>query len=269
MTARRRPAEGGGFLREIVLLRERVGDFTVYPYSIPAVGKLDRLRLDPAVTILIGENGSGKSTVIEAIAILAGLNPEGGTRNFRHAHRPSESSLWRSLRLVRNACRERSAFFLRAETMFNVATEVEKLQLTDYGWEDLHARSHGEAFLWLVEHRFRPHGLYVLDEPESALSPQRQLALLRHIHDLVRAGSQLVLATHSPILMAYPGATLYRLDEHGIARTKFRETEHYVVTRAFLEHPEAALEELFRDPEAESDAPPGPKTKRKAKPDTT
>ncbi len=197
--------------------------------------------------MLIGENGSGKSTLIEAIAIAAGLNPEGGSKNFDYSLRPSESSLHNALRLVRNPTRERSAFFLRAETMFNVSTEIETRGLFAYGWEDLHSRSHGEAFLWVVQNRFHEKGLYVLDEPESALSPQRQLSLLRLIHDLASAGAQFVLATHSPILMAYPDATLYHLTDQGIGAVDYRETEHYVITKSFLESPDRFLRELFRD----------------------
>jgi predicted ATPase len=171
----------------VTLLRERVPSFDEYPFAIPAIRGLDEPRFDPGVTFLIGENGSGKSTLVEAIAILAGFNPEGGTRHFRFAARPSESRLHESLRLARSPQRERAGFFLRAETLFNLATEVEQRALAEYGWEDMHAKSHGEAFLWLVTERFRPGGLYILDEPEAALSPQRQLALLRLIHDLVQA----------------------------------------------------------------------------------
>lgn len=236
-----------GFIREIELLRDRAEDLSAYPYSIPAIGALTSLELDAGVTVFVGENGSGKSTLIEAVAIAAGLNPEGGTKNLRFRQRPSESSLHEALRLVRGVRRERTAFFLRAETMFNVATEV--AGLADYGWQDLHDRSHGEAFLWVVQNRFHAEGLYIMDEPESALSPQRQLSLLRLLHDLVEAGSQVIMATHSPILMAYPGATLYNLDEEGIRPIAYEDTEHFTVTRAFLEHPRRMLGVLFADAE--------------------
>jgi predicted ATPase len=236
-----------GFLHELILRRERIADAEAYPYTIPALRGLETLPLDPQVTIFVGENGAGKSTLIEAIAICAGLNPEGGTKNFRFSTRATESSLHEALDLVRGIRKERSAFFLRAETMFNVATEVERLGLAEYGWADVHARSHGEAFLWIVQNRLARHGLYIFDEPESALSPQRQLALLRLLHDLVGRGSQLILATHSPILLAYPGALIYRLSEAGIDRIAYEDTEHYIVTRAFLNARETVLEELFRD----------------------
>lgn len=234
-----------GFIRELVLRRAQVPSFDAYPYSIPAVRELDRLRLHPAVTFLVGENGSGKSTFIEAMAILAGFNPEGGSKHFNTRQRPSESNLHQHLQLIRNPRREKTGFFLRAETMFNVATEIEQGGYNVYGWESLHLRSHGEAFLWLMQNRFGSHGLYLLDEPESALSPQRQFATLRLIHDLVAQGSQFIIATHSPILLAYPKATIYWLDETGLRETTYTETEHYQLTRNFLNNHEAMLHYLF------------------------
>lgn len=238
-------------LRHLELLREKVPDGTAYPFSIPAVKGLERLEFDPAVTFLIGENGSGKSTLIEAIAIKAGFNPEGGTKNFKASNRPSESELHKSLRLVRGARRERGGFFLRAETMFNVSTEAEEYRA--YGWEDLHEKSHGEAFLWVAMNRFHGGGLYILDEPESALSPQRQLAFLGRMRQLVRAGSQFVISTHSPILMAYPEARIFLLDGNGICDVRYEDTQHYAVTKMFLENPGRMLREIFREVDAESD----------------
>ena len=234
-----------GFLRHLELRRSDVLDWNRYPYSIPAVASLERLPFSDSVTFLIGENGCGKSTFVEAIAIKAGFNPEGGTKHFSTALRPSESSLHEHLLLVRGSRRERTGFFLRAETMFNISTEAE--QYAVYGWERLHDKSHGEAFLWVAFHRFGANGLYILDEPEAALSPQRQLSLLARIQSLVLEGSQFVIATHSPILMAYPGATLLQLDEEGIAPIEYRDTAHYSLTRSFLERPERMLKELLRD----------------------
>jgi predicted ATPase len=237
----------------VTLLRDRVSSFDEYPFSIPAVRALDSLRFDPRVTFFIGENGSGKSTLTEAIAILAGFNPEGGSKHFRFASRPSESSLHTALRLARGTRREKTGFFLRAETLFNLATEVEQQALFAYGWEDMHAKSHGEAFLWLMNERFGPQGLYVLDEPEAALSPQRQLAMLRVIHDRVQAHSQFIIATHSPILMAYPEATIYHLSAEGIIRLAYEETEHFRVTRGFLANHRGYLRHLFGDEQAGED----------------
>jgi predicted ATPase len=232
-----------GFLRHIELRRNDVSDWGAYPFSIPAVARLDRLEFSPQVTFFVGENGSGKSTLIEAIAILAGFNPEGGTKNFGSRLRPSESSLHEMLTLARGARRERSGFFLRAETMFNVSSEAENY--ASYGWDNLHEKSHGEAFLWVTLNRFGDNGLYILDEPEAALSPQRQLALLGRMRQLVLGGSQLIISTHSPILMAYPGARILALGPDGIQEAKYTDTEHYAVTRAFLQNPERMLRDIF------------------------
>ncbi len=234
-----------GFIRELVLRRDEVNSFDEYPYNIPAVRQLDHLPLHPSVTYFVGENGSGKSTFIEAMAILAGFNPEGGTKNFNQQLRPSESQLYEQLQLIRNPKREKTGFFLRAETMFNVATEVEQGDYAQYGWANLHVQSHGEAFLWLMQERFGSNGLYILDEPESALSPQRQLAALRIIHELVKQGSQFIIATHSPILMAYPDALLYWLDGDGLRKTTYMETEHYQISRDFLNNTELMLKHLL------------------------
>ena len=219
------------FLREIALDPSRIESMDGFPYTIPAVRQMGKLSLDAPVTIFVGENGSGKSTLLEALALKVGLNAEGGTRNFRGSTRPSESNLHQGLRMVRGTRRERTSFFLRAETMYNVSTEAEALG--SYGWESLHEMSHGEGFLWVAMNRFHSDGLYLLDEPEAALSPQRQLSLLVRMHQLVAEGSQFVISTHSPILMAYPDAVLYHLDEAGIRPIEFEETEHFQVTRSF------------------------------------
>ena len=236
-----------GFLRTVSLVRDRVDDAEVYPFSIPAVRALRALELHPGVTFFVGENGSGKSTLIEAIAIQAGFNPEGGTRNFMFSTRSSESALHRCLRLARSPRRERNGFFLRAESFFNVATEIDRLAVLDsYGGRSLHDQSHGESFLALIKNRFGPDGLYILDEPEAALSPSRQLTLLARIHELAHHGrSQFLIATHSPIILAYPYATIYQLSESGIGRVAYEETEHFFLTREFLLNRERFFRELF------------------------
>jgi predicted ATPase len=253
----RRPSAARGrgkaeaFLRSLILVRDRVPSFDAYPFDIPAVRELRQLDFGPEVTILVGENGSGKSTLVEAIAVAAGFNPEGGSRNFNFETRRSESALVGAIRLVRGVRRPRTGFFLRAESFFNVATEVERLDLaTDpvYGGKSLHERSHGESFLALAIHRFFPNGLYVLDEPEAALSPQNCLTLLLRMRELVAAGSQFVLATHSPILMAYPGAAIYTLTGSGPVRTPFDDVAHVRLTRHFLAKPEEYLRLLTPDP---------------------
>lgn len=246
------------FLREVVLLREKVESWTAYPFTIPAVSRLESLALHPKVTFLVGENGSGKSTLIEAIAIAAGFNPEGGSQNFHFATRPSESSLHSVLRLVRGARRPRTGFFLRAESFFNVATQVDAVAASDasildsYGGKSLHERSHGEAFLALVAERFGADGLYLLDEPEAALSPQRQLSLIAELDRLARRDrSQLIVATHSPILLAYPHARILALTSEGVAEVEYEQTEQYTLTRDFLVHRERYLRRLLFDGEEE------------------
>jgi predicted ATPase len=238
------------FLRSVVLRREQVPDFSKYPFAIPAVRHLERLDFHPQVTFFVGENGSGKSTLIEAIAVAAGFNAEGGSRNFNFATRRSESELHQHLRLVRGVRRPRTGYFLRAESLFNVATEVEKNPdaLASHGGVSLHEQSHGESFLALVRHRFGSNGLYLLDEPEAALSPQRQLALLKAIDNLVgEGGSQFIIATHSPIVLAYPRATIYLLSPEGVSAVAYEDTEHYALTRDFLLNRELYLRRLLKD----------------------
>jgi predicted ATPase len=245
------------FIRQVFVVDERIEDPNEFPFTLPAVKQLDSLQL-AAVTYFVGENGSGKSTILEAIAVAAGYNAEVGSKNFRFSTRSSESPLHRAMRLSRLG-RERTGFFLRAESFFNLATEIEARDKDDegalkpppvidsYGGRSLHEQSHGESFLSLVKHRFGRNGLYILDEPEAALSPSRQLALLRRMHDLVEEGSQLIIATHAPIVMAYPGATIYYLDARGITRVEYEETEHVSLTREFLSNRERYLARLFDD----------------------
>jgi predicted ATPase len=235
------------FLRSVRILPERIPDPGRYPFTIPALRRLQTLDFDPRITFLLGENGSGKSTLIEAIAVAAGFNAEGGSKNFNFSTRSSESGLWRCLRLIKTPRSPTTGYFLRAESFFNVATEIESLGVTDAYGGSLHEKSHGESFLALVENRFGPEGLYILDEPEAALSPSRQLVLLRHMHLLIRDGSQFIIATHSPILLAFPGALLYQLAETGIEKVDYEETEHYRLTRDFLLRRELFFRELFAD----------------------
>ena len=204
------------FLRAVSLLRDRVPDGGGYPWDLPVVAGLTTLELTTPVTFLVGENGSGKSTLVEAIAVALGINPEGGTSNLSFSTRDSHSSLHDALRLVRGTSRPRTRYFLRAESMFTVASHIEALDdeplggaklIDSYGGRSLHEQSHGESFLALVNNRFDADGLYLLDEPESALSPHGLLALMARIADLVASGAQFLIATHSPILLALPEAT--------------------------------------------------------------
>jgi len=228
-----------------VLSAELDHELDDYRARIPALHKTDAIEFRAPVTIFIGENGSGKSTLIEAIAIAAGFNPEGGSKNFLFETTRRDSELDPLVHLIRAPRRPSDGYILRAESFFNVATEIDRLGVTrGYGGQSLHEQSHGEAFMALLLNRFLGDGLYVLDEPEAALSPMRQLSMLARIHDLVRGGSQFVIATHSPILMAYPNATLL-LMERDIREVAYEETEHYTVMRDFLNHREVMLRELF------------------------
>ena len=230
------------YLLDVKLRRDRTPSFDTYPFSLPAVKELGTLKLHPKVTFIVGENGSGKSTLLEAIATAWGFNPEGGTKNFKFGTRQSHSELHEALTLVKGIKRAKDGFFLRAESFFNVATEIENLGVGDsYGGKSLHEQSHGEAFFAVMTKRFGGNGLYILDEPEAALSPSRQLAMLVRMHELVGMNSQFIIATHSPILMAYPDADIYQIEESGLVRTAYEETEHFLVTKAFLGNPERQL----------------------------
>jgi predicted ATPase len=244
------------YLREISLKRDKAFDATKYPFTIPAVHHLDVLRFDPDVTFLIGENGAGKSTLLEAISVALGFNAEGGTRNFNFSTRASHSELHAFLRLVRSFQRPRDGYFLRAESFFNVATEIERLDsergfappiIDSYGGHSLHEQSHGESFFALMTHRFHGKGLYILDEPEAALSPKKQLLMLRRIRELVHQDSQFIIATHSPILLAYPNAKILLLDQRGYVPVNYEDTEHFQLTRRVLNETDEVLTAVFAE----------------------
>jgi predicted ATPase len=232
-------------IRSVSLDRAGV-DAARYPFSVPAIRSLTTLELHPQVTLLAGENGSGKSTLVEAIAVAAGFNAEGGSRNMRVATRESHSSLHEHLRLVRDARPQNDGWFLRSESFYNLATYVEQLgDVSGYGDVPLHEQSHGESFLTLALERFWGKSLYILDEPEAALSVRGQMALMRRMHELCADGSQFVVSTHSPVLLAYPDARIYVLGDDGIVETPYRETEQYELTRLFLDDRERFLHHLF------------------------
>jgi len=233
-------------IRSVSLERDGI-DLARYPFSIPAIAALTTLELDPHVTLFAGENGSGKSTLVEAIAIAAGFNAEGGSRNMAMSTRASHSELHAALRLVRDTRPVRDGWFLRAESFYNLATHVEELGVTGYGDTPLHEQSHGESFLALVLNRFFGRGLYILDEPEAALSVRGQLTLMRRMYELVGGGSQFIVSTHSPVLLGYPGARIYVLTEDGIEQSSYEETEQYDLTRSFLADRHRFLYYLFAD----------------------
>jgi predicted ATPase len=236
------------YLQEVALRRETVPDDAAYPFDIPAVRALHGLEFHPDVTFLVGENGSGKSTLLEGIAVALGFGPEGGTKNVRFKTAETVSSLHEHLKLVRSYRSPKDYYFLRAESFYNVATYMDETgYLEGYGGRSLHQRSHGESFMTLLITKFRGKGLYLLDEPEAALSPTRQLAALSAIHQLVNDDSQFIIATHSPILLSYPSAKIMLLDSTGITEVAYEDTEHYAVTRDFLNHYRRRLEMLLSD----------------------
>jgi predicted ATPase len=241
------------FIRSIEIKGDQ-GDRRSYPMNLAAFRGIRTLDLDPRMTIFVGENGSGKSTLVEAIAVAAGFNAEGGTINFNFETQSHRPELAKYIRLVRGTLRPRTGFFLRAESFFNVATEIERLDDAPsvaarigpaYGPKPLHEISHGESFLSLAMHRFGAKGLYVLDEPEAAMSPFGCLALMRRFHDLSQQGSQFVIATHSPIFMAFPDALIYVLSEGGPHRSKWEDLNHVQVFKEFMNHKDAVIAELL------------------------
>jgi len=244
-------------LQSVAIAWGDVPNCEVYPFAIPAIRKLESLALDPYMTIFVGDNGSGKSTLLEAIAIACGLNPEGGDTNVHYRTRDSHSGLHEYIRRARGVRQPSTAFFLRAESYYNFASRLEELDddpdfagdpYGALGGKSLHGQSHGESFWSLMYHRMWPGGLFFLDEPEAALSPNRQLAALARMYELCVEGAQFVMATHSPILMAFPNARLYQFSVNGIERIEYEDTEHFQVTRDFLNHYRASVRELCPDP---------------------
>jgi predicted ATPase len=234
----------GPFLRRITMLPDKV-DPARHPFDVPAFrGGID-LEIGANVTFLVGENGSGKSTLLEAVASCCGFNPEGGGRDHQFQTRVDSGDLASALRLSWLP-KVTDGFFMRAESFFNFATYLDQVSTLDrYGGRSLHQQSHGESFLALFLNRF-DRGIYILDEPEAALSPQRQLSFLKVIRELATGGrAQFLIASHSPILLAYPGATLLSLDEGPIHQVQYQETSHYTLTKQFLESPERFFKHLF------------------------
>ncbi|HTG67908.1 MAG TPA: AAA family ATPase [Candidatus Udaeobacter sp.] len=253
-----RQSQQGIYLRSVKLLREAVPSFDAYPFHLSAIQSLDQLDFHPKVTYIVGENGMGKSTLMEAIAVGLGFNPEGGTINFNFSTAATHSELHQYLRLARSVNKPRDGFFFRAESYYNLATNIDQLDreggpggriIDSYGGKSLHQQSHGESFFATFLHRFNGNGLYMMDEPEAALSPFRQMAMLSRIHQLVLQHSQFIIATHSPILMAYPDAVIYNLTPDGIERISLEETDHYMLMKQFINNRERMLQELFLEEE--------------------
>ena len=229
-----------------------------YLNTLPMIRYLSekrRLSFSSAVTFFVGENGTGKSTLLEAMAVAYGFNAEGGSKSFTFSTQSTHSELFEHIRLGKCGY-AKDGFFLRAESLYNVATSIDKMDsepsfdppvIVGYGGVSLHEQSHGESFLAIVQNRFFGNGLYLLDEPEAALSPMRLLALMAEIHALVKKNSQFIIATHSPILMAFPGAQILEFSKSGIRSVGYRETEHFQVTKQFLDAPEKTLHYLLQD----------------------
>ena len=235
------------YLLEMQLLRDKVESFDQYPYSLPVIKNFESLKFHPKVTFIVGENGSGKSTLLEAIATSWGFNPEGGTKNFNFSTRSSHSDLWQKIRLSKSFRRPKDGFFLRAESFYNVASNIDELGvIQSYGGTSLHQQSHGESFFALMLNRFSGQGLYILDEPEAALSPTRQMAMLSRMSQLVEDDSQFVIATHSPILMAYPDANILQINDAELELTKYERTDHFKVTKDFLDDYKRITEYLIQ-----------------------
>lgn len=239
------------FLKSIRTIPEMVNR-AIFPFSIPILSNGLNLELTSNVTFFVGENGSGKSTILEAIASSCGFNHSGGNRNHSYSSSDNESDLASALRLSWMP-KVTNGFFMRAESFYNFATYIDQMAEEDssilqgYGGKSLHHQSHGESFLSLFVNHFN-RGIYILDEPEAALSPNRQLSFLALIHQLESSGkAQFIIASHSPILLSYPNSVILSLDGEEIYRVSVKETEHYRITRDFLENPERYFRHLFSE----------------------
>lgn len=234
--------ENDAFVRSAEILWNEVPDADAYPFDIPAITSLRKLRFDKGITFFCGENGTGKSTLLEAVGIAFGFNPEGGSRNYTFSTRPTHSQLHEYIRLDRSLQRPLDGYFVRSDTLFNLISATDELEDDQryYDGVSLHARSHGESIMALITRRFRPEGFYILDEPETGLSQSGQIALACELTRLRDAGCQLVIATHSPILLALPGATVYQFDDE-IREIDGKDSLEWIMMRRFMDDPEAAV----------------------------
>lgn len=218
-----------------------------YLREISSICNLKYLELSKPITFFVGENGSGKSTILEALAVASGFNPEGGTKNYRFSTYDSHSELCDAIRLSKGFRKPGWGYFLRAESFYNVATKEEDYADAAHPSLHFHEKSHGESFLALAQSQFKPNGLYLLDEPEAALSPQRQLTLLMEIDRCVKEDSQFIIVTHSPILLGIPGAQIYTFDEGKIHECEYEDTDSYQVTEMFINNRDAFLRRLLNE----------------------
>ncbi len=235
------------YISGLEIFRERL-EPSSYLLDIPIINSLEHLEFNNRVTFFVGENGTGKSTLLEAIAVNLGFNPEGGTKNYSFSTYDSHSDLCDAIRLIKGCKSARGGYFLRAESFYNVATAEDEYSRGVGGRPmHYHERSHGESFLALVRETFHGKGIYLLDEPEAALSPQRQLSLMIEIRRCVSAGAQFIIATHSPILLGYPDAEIMSFDGTKIEPCKYEDTDSYKITKMFVNNRDQILEELFRE----------------------
>lgn len=243
------------YIRGIYLNRDRISTYDHFPLDLPVIRYLQEVAFHPSVTYVIGENGMGKSTLLEGIAIAYGFNPEGGTLNFNFSNYDSHSNLDEYLRLKKGVYKPKDHFFFRAETFYNLATNIEELDressfgskiIDSFGGKSLHQQSHGESFFSAFVERFQGDGLYILDEPEAALSPLRQISMLARINELVQQGSQFIISTHSPIIMAYPDAKILQISDEGMSEVKLEESNHYLLMKQFFEDKDRLLHHLFQ-----------------------
>ncbi len=236
-------------------------DENSYLNDLPVIKFLSektRLSFDSNITFFVGENGTGKSTLLEAIAVAYGFNAEGGSQNFTFSTNATHSELFKHIDIGKKGF-PKDGFFLRAESLYNVATNIDDMDklasfdplvIESYGGVSLHRQSHGESFLSIVQNRFFGNGLYILDEPEAALSPMRLLSLMIEIDKLVKNNSQFIIATHSPILMSFPNADIFEFSKNGIIKVDYQDTEHFKITKGFLDNPEKMFNFLFNRNEA-------------------
>lgn len=244
------------YIRSVSLDREKIKDNTIYPFCLDVIKNLSEIDFHPQVTYLIGENGSGKSTLLEAIAIAYGLNAEGGSKNLQFSSRTTHSDLHDYIKMVKGIRLPKNSYFLRAESFYNVATHIDELDeapafgppiIDSYGGKSLHQQSHGESFLSLLLNHFSGEGIYILDEPEAALSPKNQLTFLIRLKELADEGSQFIIATHSPIIMGYPHAKILEVSTDGYSEISYEDSHHYAVFKQFMNNRDEMLKDLFKE----------------------
>jgi len=236
------------YIQNLTLKEDKIDSFDTFPFYLPIIKDIKNIKFHPDVTFFVGENGTGKSTLIEAIAQAMDINPEGGNKNTLFTTNKTHTDLGNYLRTVKSFKKPKEYYFLRAESFYNVASYMDNISIPEeqgYGGKSLHKQSHGESFMATLLNKFHGNGLYLMDEPEAALSPSRQLAAITLIDKLVKQKSQLIIATHSPILLAYPNAKIYQFSSNGIHEIAYEETEHYLITKDFLNRHEKMIQSLI------------------------